>query len=347
MNDLESNITVHVSVNLLANDTCRANSEIKISQHIIKTLIMSYLDKKVSIFKNYMDAYPVQTVALRTFLKSTKYKDRVERIRTIEDKKERDRLKAQLPAITPSGIFKIKRAAANLVEHSGLIQLDIDSKENEGMDMEQLKEDLCHQPNVCFCAWSVSGTGLFALVPIAQPERHREHFLELERDMLQWYDVVIDSSCKDVCRLRGYSYDADCYINDEAVVYTDLYEPPVPTYSNPQALKTDYFHSDDTFQKAMEIIVSYEFDITGDYPQWFAIMCGIASEFGEEGRSVAHVVSGYSDKYDEQVCDEVYSKALQNSYGYYWYVLPLLQTQRCSPCAIGLCFTVKNCCGSI
>lgn len=160
------------------------------------------------------------------------------------------------------------------------------------------------------------GSGLFALVPIAYPERHREHFLALEQFMYERHNIVVDSSCKDVCRLRGYSYDPDYYINENALVYKDILEPPTTSYSNQQALSHDYFQSDDTFRKAMEIIVMYQLDITGDYSQWFPIMCGIANEFGENGRSVAHAVSMYSPKYDEDACHTVYTDALKNQYGY-------------------------------
>jgi len=277
---------------------------------------MRYLDKTVSVFKNYMDANPLKSIKLRTFLTSTKYKDKVERIRSIQNKKERNRLKAQLPAVTPSGLFKTKRAAANLVEHSGLIQLDIDGKDNEHLDMQEVKEILMELPIVAYCGFSVSGAGVFALVPIAQPNRHREHFLALEQYMLQWHDIVIDKSCKDVCRLRGYSYDENYYINEDALIFKDIIEQTTNSYSNPEALSNNYFKQDDNFKKALEIIMMYQIDITGDYPQWFPIMCAIANEFGEQGRSFAHAISMYSLKYNENACDTVYSDALHNHYGY-------------------------------
>jgi hypothetical protein len=50
----------------------------------------------------------------------------VAEIRATNNKEERDRIKATLPAITPSGIFT-KREAVGLVHHSGFIQFDVDN----------------------------------------------------------------------------------------------------------------------------------------------------------------------------------------------------------------------------
>ena len=277
---------------------------------------MRCLDKTVSIFKNYMDANPLKSIKLRTFLTSAKYKDKVERIRSIQNKKERNRLKAQLPAVTPSGLFKTKRAAANLVEHSGLIQLDIDGKDNEHLDMQEVKEILMELPIVAYCGFSVSGAGVFALVPIAQPNRHREHFLALEEDLKNDHNILIDSSCKDVTRLRGYSYDKDYYMNENALVYEGLVEFKSCSATYPKKVQIEPINETDNFYSALKIISDYCLDITGSNEQWFTILCAIANEYGENGRSSAHLVSQYSELYDSGRCDTDYNRALSTNYSF-------------------------------
>ena len=89
----------------------------------------SILNIEVSCFANYNTPAKPMEVNLLRWLQSGKYKNEVGKIRAIENKEERDRIKALLPAITPSGIF-FYRSEKDLIKHSGLIQFDIDYKEN-------------------------------------------------------------------------------------------------------------------------------------------------------------------------------------------------------------------------
>ena len=140
----------------------------------------SVLNREVSGFASYTDAVP-HPVNLLAFLRSEKYANRVLEIREIEDKEQRDALKAKLPAITPSGIFSPSRGASNLIKHSGLIQFDVDATENPGISFNDLKEQLCNIQEVAYCGLSVSGRGLWGLVPIQWAKWHREHFKALKR----------------------------------------------------------------------------------------------------------------------------------------------------------------------
>ncbi|WP_020597128.1 BT4734/BF3469 family protein [Spirosoma panaciterrae] len=188
----------------------------------------SILDVTVSCFANFKAAGNPQPVNLLQWLRSDKYANRVVNIRTIADKKERDALKATLPAITPSGQFTY-REASSLVQHSGLICLDIDFKGNEQIsNYNYLKKELSHIRNVAYCGLSVSGTGLFLLVPIAYPEQHVSQFNALQQLFKSHFSVRIDNT-PDVARLRGYSFDAEGYYNHYATPFTGLYKAPVIT----------------------------------------------------------------------------------------------------------------------
>ena len=190
---------------------------------------------------------------MRHFLTSRKYRETVERIRAIEDKAERDKLKATLPAITPSGVFSY-RAADCLMEHSGLICLDIDLKGNEAIgNFFELKEQLVKIPNVAFCIKSVSGKGYAVGIPLAYPERHGQHFDALKR-IFERLGIQIDKACRDVSRLRGYSYDEDIYLNDNAKVFT-LYDEPKKSAANyVQRPATSYTQQNDPLEACLKII---------------------------------------------------------------------------------------------
>jgi len=183
----------------------------------------SVLNKEVSRFANYESKVP-ESVNLLTFLTSNKYVDKVRQIREIEDKDRRDELKATLPAITPSGLFSPSRKAANLVRHSGLIQFDIDQRDNPCIDVVDLKKQLAHIKEVAYCGFSVSGRGLWGLVPIQWPEKHKEHLRALQRQ-LSSFGVALDSAPSSVVSLRGYSFDSDGYFNHTAKRFTLIDQP--------------------------------------------------------------------------------------------------------------------------
>ena len=68
----------------------------------------------------------------------------------------RGRLKANLPAITPSGLFAYAKAEA-LQKHSGFIQFDIDLKDNQHLaDYNTLYKQLRNIANIAYCGRSVS-----------------------------------------------------------------------------------------------------------------------------------------------------------------------------------------------
>jgi len=190
----------------------------------------SILNIEVSCFGNYDTPTNPKQVNLLSWLQSDKYKDKVDRIRAIEDKTIRDELKATLPAITASGVFSY-RAKKNMLKHSGFIAIDIDFKGNETIgNFSELKTQICNIKNVAYCGLSVSGRGYWCLIPIAYPDKHEQHF-----KTLQWafklFGIKIDESCKDVSRLRGYSYDTDGYFNHNPELLYNFMEPETPIQS--------------------------------------------------------------------------------------------------------------------
>jgi len=186
----------------------------------------SILNIEISCFADYDTPANPKKVNLLAWLQSDKYRKEVELIRTTKEKTDRNELKAQLPAITPSGLFTY-RAEKNMIKHSGFIQFDIDEKGNEALtNYMELKNHICNIPNVAYCGLSVSGKGFWGLIPIAQPEKHKLHFKALEQAFKK-HKITIDPSCKDVSRLRGYSYDPDGYFNHNATLFTSIYEDPI------------------------------------------------------------------------------------------------------------------------
>ena len=182
----------------------------------------SKLNVHVSFFANYKSITPNQ-VNLYDWLQNDEYQDKVNKIRHIGDKGERDKIKATLPGITVSGLFQT-RNKEGLVKHSGLICIDIDYKDNRHMsNFHEMKKILSTCPFVAYSGLSVSGTGYYAIIPILCPEKHEAHFKALEKIFAN-KGITIDTACKDVCRMRGYSWDPEPYINHNALPFKETIE---------------------------------------------------------------------------------------------------------------------------
>ena len=106
------------------------------------------------------------TVDISSWLFSEKYRPQVDEIRRTQDSEQRRRLKASLPCITPSGIFR-QRSASQLIQHSGLLCIDIDGADNPQVsDWEALKLEVASFPGLFYAGLSASGNGLFLLIRI-------------------------------------------------------------------------------------------------------------------------------------------------------------------------------------
>lgn len=302
----------------------------------------------VSIFASYTSKLPKGKVNLwEWLLRENEYTPTVMLIRTISDKKERNAIKSRLPAITPSGIFS-ERKADKLIEHSGIICIDIDGKDNPQItDYEILKLELSKNSYILYCGLSVSGNGLFCIIPIAYPEKHKQHFYALEKDFKNM-GITIDPSCSDLCRLRGYSFDKAPYVNPNAEIYSTVMEKEhfesnhhrfekivikqksedLKFQQESQSVKSILLQPTKGYVQALtmsktekvkglvERVIESKTDITGAYSDWIAI-CGIIKNlFGEDGRNLFHQISKFYPNYAVEESDEKYSSIKRWEYKY-------------------------------
>lgn len=156
-------------------------------------------------------------------MKEEYFRKDIERLRAETDEAKQKDIKKNLPCVTPSGTFS-ERCDSGLVKHSGFICIDLDGKQNPGIDFAALRDSVSDNPYIFFAALSARGNGLFIIIPIAYPSKHRQHFEALRLDF-QEMQLKIDS-CPDVSRLRYVSYDPDAIINYSAKTYHRYFEPP-------------------------------------------------------------------------------------------------------------------------
>lgn len=287
----------------------------------------SILNVDVSAYQDYETPQP-KTVNLLTFLQSPKYRDKADTVKIAPDKKTRDAIKATLPAITPSGIFT-RRGEENLQSHTGFIQFDIDPKGNDDFfgkcetleDYEAVTADikrwLQDLPFVAYAAVSVSGRGVWGLVPLSDPTQHKAHFRSMQKDFAQM-GLKIDNLPSNVASLRGYSYDPEAYFNHHAEKYTgkeEVTRTEAPPRTEP-AQRTEYptdsvFNDTNRVEALVKQISQSGRDITSGYENWFKVAGSLASEFGEGGRQYFHDLSRNNSEYDYARTDRQYTACLR------------------------------------
>jgi hypothetical protein len=192
------------------------------------------INAKISLFRNVTDPNPVTEITIHQFIENViqcDYINDIAAIRSESDKDERDKLKKKLPCFTISGTFS-KRGNQYLKQHSGFICIDIDEKGNEHItDWSAFRDSISDCEVILFAALSVSGRGVFFLIPLAYPHKHLEQFKALELQFKEM-GIIIDPICKDVARLRGISSDLNAVVNLNAKPYRKvIIEQPLPQYN--------------------------------------------------------------------------------------------------------------------
>jgi hypothetical protein len=228
-------------------------------------------------------------------VKFGKWKDQVEAIRKIEDKKVRDQMKKNLHCVTISGTFR-ERKAELIINHSGFLSIDIDGY----TDRTELQDD----PYTYALFGSASGRGLVVIVRI-NGDKHKESFRWVQDYYYKRFGIAIDPAPSSVASLRFASFDHDLYINEKAKKAQTKSEPK----SAPQALPIVL--PEGIVAEMCAEVQRLGIDIAPDYITYFRLGCAIANGFGEAGRSMFHALCQPSPKYISTQADKKYNECLR------------------------------------
>ncbi len=169
-------------------------------------------DAMVSIYRNIFDKLSKFTISVDGALeriKNGKSQRAIIELRNESDKDRQQKIKCNLPSITFSGTFA-ERDDLKMIKHSGFVCMDFDD-----VNVEEMKEKFRSWPST-YAAWtSPRGTGVKVLLRIANPKKHREHYLALKKEF-----PLLDPHCINESRVCYESYDPEIYINIAAKAYT-------------------------------------------------------------------------------------------------------------------------------
>lgn len=281
-------------------------------QPVIERKTMDIFQTHISVYNGVTDNTGTR-MPLGTFLFCKEYKDDILRLRAVFDKETRNALKRSLPQATISGVFSPTRAKYNLSQHSGLICVDIDAKDNPDiLDWETLKQDLSVLPQIAYCALSVSGKGLFLVIPLRYHEKHLQQFRQLQIDFRKM-GIMIDSACSDITRLRCLSYDEHPIINENATLYEGVYVEKPKHKSFPTCFIYEGENTSAEVAVYCRKIQQCGIDITASYDDWLKVGCALAT-LGESGRSLFHICSRQNAKYNAAKTDKMFTDLLRRNY---------------------------------
>lgn len=134
-----------------------------------------------------------------------------------QNKANYEEYKQGLPAVTWSGTFS-KRSAKALLQYSGLICIDIDKLTTA--ELKRIGTLIKADKHTFLMFVSPSGNGLKVIFKVAgAADQHREYFTAIEKYFVEQYNIVIDTSGKDVSRLCFLSYHSNLVHNPNSEAF--------------------------------------------------------------------------------------------------------------------------------
>jgi hypothetical protein len=185
---------------------------------------------------------------LETFRTGGKSREQIEVVRREIDKDKRSEMKQRLPAVVFSSEPQPQRKVS-ACKPNGILCLDFDGIPAD--ELASAKTKIAEVPFVFVVGYSVSNTGIFALVAYAESPDLKKLLVALQP---YFPDYELDKSCSDISRLRFVTLDEKLVVKNEVrpVVLTEQIEPVIDysetEYESKQMATSkpdNVFHADD------------------------------------------------------------------------------------------------------
>ena len=250
-------------------------------------------------------------------------KEEIEAVRMIDrttHEIEYKQAKAKVLSYTPSCLCPIGGSAkAENVEHvNNLIAIDLDEKDNTNISLEEMRTKINSLPYVMYSSISVGGKGMYALIPISESNKNdfKGVFKALESDF-KGLGLTLDSSCVNVNRERYMSYDKAEYWNTKCEIYDKKINIPTQVHTHPSkvgenAKKTLTPREFSKVRDMVEDIKANKLQLTKNHTDTLMIANCIANVWGEEGRTLLHIIRSQREGYDEYKTDCNYDYVLDH-----------------------------------
>ena len=170
------------------------------------------LDINVSYFKGtkhteVLGNFPI--VKALEWIKDGKFKSEISELRA-----GNKNVKTKLPTVAMHGIFSHERRAADFIEASGLIILDIDDVKQE--ELESIKNEVFEDESVAAAMISPSGNGIKVLYHIESDLITADSYRQIGKQLVQEYAHYGDVDYLSVTDCLIMTYDPNILIREDA-----------------------------------------------------------------------------------------------------------------------------------
>ena len=223
--------------------------------------------------------------------------------------------KKTLPAVTFSGTFDGPHKKDKLKKYSELIVIDIDNIES---DINTIKKILIDDEHIISTWISPSGKGLKALLAIRiTPIEHKAAFDQILEYFKTKYQLDIDKTGSDLCRLCYVSYDNDLKLKNQFKEFPVLQVQQViltkeqnvkapPVFENPNEPKLNVTYNKRLFARLLKYLQTRKLSITTTYDDWYRVALALANSFNPDlGKRYFLLLSCLDENYDEYKCLEL------------------------------------------
>lgn len=237
------------------------------------------------------------------------------RFENVSDPKAAKAMKnANLPCCTISGLFEGERKANKVTAINPVICVDIDVLP-DGMNLSRLKKKVFDLPYVFYVSLSARGEGIFALIYYNKEKDFLNIFKALQYDFRQM-GIEIDKACKDICRLRFVSWDAEPLEKEEVEMYDGEY---LEQFADPRFYKevkekrdTQVYMDDYFTYKTIKYLINECGYRADEYQDWLMDGFRLAT-FGQYGHALFMHLSQHSDNFNERVAERKWEECVRTT----------------------------------
>lgn len=172
---------------------------------------MNYLNTIISKFPSVIGK--ASNEILKDWLTNTflfRLQKDIAQLDAIDHSKYQEEKAKKLPVVCIGARIKqgYSHKTENILKSTNLMCIDIDDDNNPDIkDWGKLRDSVFELiPNIIYSGLSVSGHGVFFIVPIKHSDRFLEHWLYV-KSLLSDSDILLDESKKNANALRYYAYD--------------------------------------------------------------------------------------------------------------------------------------------
>ncbi len=278
---------------------------------------MKNSSQRVSLFRKGTPTEPKGTIPIKALFEEIRdgaHKESVIRVRNaVSQCKPKDiinDLKREIQSVTISGEItqggRKQAMAEKRFIHSGLLQIDMDEKDNQGRKPEEIRDTLASDPHTLCAFLSPSGTGTKAVMMIPVCEDEADHKAAFESAAMHYrsnYNLQIDESTKDPVRLCYFSWDENAKWNDNAEPIT-VALPVIPEGIRPEDKSPE--KKAVTNHKLEELAAMLApMPARNNYNDWLRVCSGAWNEYGESATPIL------AEKWQEEKQGE-YSEKFKN-----------------------------------